>query len=85
MTECRALQVHGKKAVVNFRMTSGEIQWQPRNKRGMSNSSAETSCPSFGVYSHPSHLHFDVSRPHGVLFLDRVSSSFMCAIPFQYF
>ena len=47
------MQVHGKKAVVNFRLSSGEIQWQPRNKRGMSNSSAETSCPSFGAHSHP--------------------------------
>ena len=44
------VQVHGKKAVVNFRLSSGEIQWQPRNKRGASNSSAETSCPSLGEH-----------------------------------
>ena len=41
------MQVHGKKAVVNFRQSASEIQWQPRNKRGAS-SSAETSCISFG-------------------------------------
>ena len=39
--------MHGKKAVVNFRQSASEIQWQPRNKRGAS-SSAETSCISFG-------------------------------------
>ena len=47
LTVLRLMQVHGKKAVVNFRLSSLEIQWQPRTKRGASNSSAETSSPSF--------------------------------------
>ena len=47
LTALSSMQVHGKKAVVNFRQSASEIQWQPRNKRGAS-SSAETSCISFG-------------------------------------
>lgn len=65
----QSMQVHGKKAVVNFRLSSGEIQWQPRNKRGVSNSSAETSCPSFGARSHPgSYLcqYFQTASMHNI-------------------
>ena len=53
LTPLSLMQVHGKKAVVNFRLSSLEIQWQPRTKRGASNSSAETSSPSFRALFSP--------------------------------
>lgn len=42
------MQVHGKKAVVNFRMYPDDVVREPKG-RGVSSSSADTSLPSLGV------------------------------------
>ena len=61
-------QVHGRKAVVNFRLYADDVVREPKQARGASCSSADTSGPShLGAHLRAPHLTF--SKLPGLLWL----------------